>query len=153
MALEYALNGEADLTTAQMLTFIAEATGGTIHGDHVSRDGLDVTAYREDPGDEGPAGDLLGFTHRVTAIFRFSNQATQQERDHNVVTMIRAVLAFFDQYPGGGALLFNDARVIVLRVDGNPVFDADWDKWTADLPELRNLVAAHPVRPLPQPLL
>src|SRR4051812_11590462 len=114
MALEYAFNAEADLTTDQMLAFIAEATGGAIHDDYVRRDGLDVTAYREDPDDEGPTGDLLGFTHRVTAIFRFANLATPTERDHNVIIMIRAVLAFFDRHSGGGALLYNDARVILL---------------------------------------
>lgn len=153
MALEYAFNGEADLSTEQMLAFMAEATGGTIHDDYVRRDGLDVTAYREDPGDEGPAGDLLGFTHRVTAIFRFSNLATPTERDHNVTTMIRAVLAFFDRHPGSGVLLYNDARVILLRTGTDLAFDTDWDEWTSDLPELRTLVATYPTRALPQPLL
>lgn len=153
MALEYALNAEADLSTDQMLAFMAEATGGSVHDDYVRRDGLDITAFREDPGDEGPAGDLLGFTHRVTAIFRFSNRSTEADRDRNAITMIRAVLAFFDRHAGGGALLFNDARVVLLRAGGNLVFDAEWDKYITDLPELRAIVAAHLVQELPQPLL
>lgn len=153
MALEYALNAEADLTTDQMLAFMAEATGGTVHDDYVHRDGLDITAYREDPGDEGPAGDLLGFTHRVTAIFRFSNRSMGADRDHNVITMVKAVLAFFDRHPGGGVLLFNDARVVLLRAGDNLVFDAEWDTWTTNLPELRAIAAAHQVQVLPQPLL
>lgn len=153
MALEYAFNGEADLTTDQMLAFIADATGGTIHDDYVHRDGLDITAYREDDGDEGPAGDLLGFPHRITAIFRFANLATPTQRDHNVVTMIRAVLAFLDHHPGGGALLYNDARVILLRTGDNLAFDTEWATWTTDTPELRTVVAAYPTKSLPQPLL
>jgi hypothetical protein len=139
MALEYAFNGEADLTTDQMLAFMVEATGGTIHDDYVRRDGLDVTAYREDPGDEGPAGDLLGFTHRVTAIFPV------RQPDHADPTR--------PQRPGHGPRCAGlprptprRRRAVVQRRPRHPapdrhhlVFDTEWDKWTTELPELRTL--------------
>jgi hypothetical protein len=79
--------------------------------------------------------------------------ATPTERDRDVATMIRAVLAFFDRYPGGGVLLYNDARVILLWTDNDVAFDTEWNKWTTDLPGLSTLVARHAIRSLPQPLL
>jgi hypothetical protein len=65
---------------------------------------------------------------------------------------VRAVLQFFDTYPGEGVLLFNGEEVVLQRLHGSVVVDSKWEE-LADIPELATLVAALEVAPLPQPLL
>ncbi|AVT36545.1 hypothetical protein C6W10_08720 [Plantactinospora sp. BB1] len=150
--MEYVLYASADLTTEKFSTFIANATGGEVLGNFVRSDALDVTAREEDPDEVSPIAGILGFEHRVTATFRLSNRATEEARDEATRTMIRVVLAFFNDYPAYGVLLFNNERVILQRVDGPVVIDSSWEDW-AEVPGMQHLVAGLERRHLAQPLL
>ncbi|MEO3744243.1 SitI3 family protein [Plantactinospora sp. B5E13] len=152
MALEYVLYASADVTTEELLSFMANATGGEISGNYVRRGALDVTAYRDDPDDPAPVAEMLGFTHRVTATYRLSNRATPDARDEAARVMIRSALTFFAHYPADGVLLFNDSRIILQRLNGPVVVDHEWEDWT-DVPGMRQLIAGIETRRLAQPLL
>ncbi|ROT34234.1 hypothetical protein EF879_05220 [Micromonospora sp. HM5-17] len=154
MAVEYRLYGAADLETDQLVSFLAAELGGTVGDDgRVRRDGLDVTPYRVETGDEAwVATSVFGFPHRVTASFRLSNRVSEQVRELNVGLMMRAVLSFFDTYPGDGVLLFNGEEVVLQKLTGQVSVNSDWEDWT-ELAGLRMLRAGRDFRPLPQPLL
>ncbi|WP_148086355.1 SitI3 family protein [Micromonospora sp. HM5-17] len=151
MALEYVLYASADVATEEILAFMANAVGGEIVGTFVRRDALEVTAYRDDPGDEAPIGGMLGFTHRVTATYRLSSRATDEARDEATRAMIRSVLSFFTRYPSDGVLLHDDSRIILQPLNGPVVIDSDWEDWT-EVPGMSHVVAGLDRRSLPQPL-
>ncbi|MEV6344753.1 SitI3 family protein [Actinoplanes sp. NPDC051851] len=113
---------------------------------------LDATPLREDPEEQAPIAESLGFTNRLSVTYRLANRATDQARDEAISATIRSVLAFFDHYPSDGALLFNDSRVILQRVHGAVVIDRDWEDWT-DIPDMREIINGLEARVLPQPLL
>jgi hypothetical protein len=150
MALEYVLCAAADITTEEFVAFLAEALNASVHDNDVRRDGLMVIAYRETPGEEY-SPHTIGFTHRVTATFRFSNLAHTRLRDENTVLMVRAVLAFLGRYPGSGVLLFNGERVVLQKLDGPVELDSGWEDWSLD--GMAKVIAGLPQHPLPQPLL
>jgi len=151
MALEYTFRGAADITTEEFLAFLAQTMNAPISHDYVRGDGLQVTAYRVDPGEEAASVEEFGFPHRVTATFRFANLAPTQLRDQNTVLMIRTVLAFFDRYPGSGVLLFNGERVVLQKLDGDVELDSDWEDFSLD--GMAEVIAGLSQRPLPQPFL
>ncbi|MDG4791604.1 SitI3 family protein [Micromonospora sp. WMMD1102] len=88
----------------------------------------------------------------MTATFRLSNRATEDARDDATRAMIRVVLAFFNDYPAYGLLLYNGERIILQRVQGPGGIDSDWEDW-AEMSGMRQLVAGLESRRLPQPLL
>jgi hypothetical protein len=98
------------------------------------------------------ATSVFGFPHRVTASFRLSNRVSEQVRELNVGLMMRAVLSFFDTYPGDGVLLFNGEEVVLQKLTGQVSVNSDWEDRT-ELAGLRMLRAGRDFRPLPQPLL
>lgn len=152
LAEEYTFQGSADVSTEELLSFMAAITGGFITDNYVRRDFLDITPWRVEPGEEATAAAVFGFTDRVTIMFRVSNRANSDQRDEAVVMMVRAVLQVFDRYDGAGVLLFNGEEVVLQRLNGGVVVDSKWED-LADIPELAALVAALQVTPLPQPLL
>lgn len=152
MAMEYRFEGSADVPTEELLSFMAAVTGGFITDNYARRDFLDITPWQVEPGDEAFAAAVLGFTDRVTIMFRISNRANSDQRDEAVVLMVRTVLQFFDRYPSEGVLLFNGEQVVLQRLNGGVVVDSKWEE-LADIPELAALVAGLEVAPLPQPLL
>src|SRR5262249_46458937 len=135
------------------LAFMADAISGvvTAYG-FVQGDGLQVTAYRVDAGEEASAARLFGFVHRVTATFRFANLGAEGRRELNEELMIASVVQFLETYPDSGVLLFNHEEVILQRLDAEIVLNSDWDGW-ADLPGLGRLTGRVQWRVLPQPLL
>lgn len=153
MATEYVLYGSADLTPEEMRLFLAGVLGAAVAEDGmVHRPGLQVTAYRAEPGEEAYAASLFGFTHRVTATFRFSNRSTEEETEHNTALMAAAVLEFLDRYAGFGVLLFNGEEVVLQKLDGRLALNSDWEDWSAS-PEMNALIGEREFRALPQPLL
>jgi contact-dependent growth inhibition (CDI) system CdiA-like toxin len=101
VALEYTFLGSADVSTQDMLAFMADAIGGVVtDGGFVQGNGLQVAAYRVAPGEEASASRLLGFTHRVTATFRFANLAAPELSNSNEELMMTSVVQFFETYPG-----------------------------------------------------
>jgi hypothetical protein len=153
MATEYRFYAAAEVTADEFADFLVDALGGSLTREgFVAREGLMVTAYRVVPGEEASAADLFGFTHRVTATFRFSNTAAPHVRDTNVVLMVQAVLRFLDRYPGSGVLLFNGEEVVLQRLDDTVELSSDWEEWT-DVSQLSHLIGRYDRRPLPQPLL
>jgi hypothetical protein len=152
VALEYRFYGSADVSTEELLAFVASTTGGFVTDNYVRRDHLDITPYREEPGEEASAPALFGFVHRATMSFRISNRASSHQRDEAVVLMVRTVLQVFARYDGAGVLLFNGEEVVLQRLNGGVVVDSKWED-LADIPELAALVSGLEVAPLPQPLL
>ncbi|MEV6302200.1 SitI3 family protein [Actinoplanes sp. NPDC051861] len=153
MAIEYTLRGDAHADLDQLTSFFTEAIEGRLGPDKtVFRDGMYVTAYPVPDGEGHETTRLLGFQHRITAVYHFSNLADQATHDHNVAVMIRSVLAFFDRFGGHGALLFNGEEVTIQRLTNEIIFNSDWDDWTG-VDALTSLIAPHSSRPLPQPLL
>ncbi|GAA1817489.1 hypothetical protein HC028_21095 [Planosporangium flavigriseum] len=153
MAMEYRLYGAADMTTEEIFSFMADAIDGSVSPEgFAQREGMTVTAYRVDSGEEASAAGLFGFPHHVTATFRFSNTAPSQVRERNTALMIEAVLRFFDRYPGDGVLLFNGEEVVLQRLAGDLALDRDWEDWT-DVPGMSEVIAGREQRLLPQPLL
>lgn len=152
MSLEYRFYGAADVTTAQLTAFLAAALDATAFGTDLERDGLTVTAYRVEPGEEASAAERFGFTHRVTASFRFSNLASEQLRDENTVLMARALVGFLDEHPGAGVLLFNGEEVVLQKLGDVVAFSSDWEDG-ATISGMAAVVAGRTVRELPQPLL
>jgi hypothetical protein len=153
VAVEYDFLGAAEMSTEDMLAFMADAVGGVVtdYG-YVQGDGLQVTAYRVTSGDEASAALRFGFVHRVTATFRFANLASEEQNERNEELMITSVARFLETYPGAGVLLFNHEEVVLQRLDAGIVLNSDWEGW-ADLPGLDGLTRRLPSRALPQPLL
>jgi hypothetical protein len=152
MALEYVLYAAADLTTEEFLAFLAETLNAPIFYNFVSCDGLQITAYREDPGEEAFSAEEFGFPHRLTATFQFANLAPRQLRDENTVLMVSTTLTFLNRYSSSGVLLFNGERVVLQKLNGQVELDRDWEEdWT--LPGMDTVIAGLSQRPLPQPFL
>lgn len=152
MAIEYDLYGSADVTTDEIVLFLAGVLEARVEDGTIRRDGLEVTAYRAEPGEEASATRLFGFTHRVTATFRLSNRSTPEEREHNTAVMTDAVLQFLDRYAGSGVLLFNGEEVVLQKLDGPVSLNSDWEEWS-ESEELSALIGEREFRSLPQPLL
>jgi hypothetical protein len=78
VALEYHFLGSAQMSTEDILAFMADEVGGVVTDfGFVQGDGLQVTAYRVTPGEEASAARRFGFVHRVTATYRFGNLAAE----------------------------------------------------------------------------
>jgi len=151
MALEYTYYGAADLGTDELRSVLAAAIGGTVTADGtVVRDGLNVAAWRETPGEEASAPRLFGFDHRITVRFRFSSLQRELE-GHNTALMIGAVLALLDRTGADSVLLFNGEDAVLQTVGGEAIFDADREEW--EFPEAAALMAGRHVATLSQPLL
>src|SRR2546430_15316161 len=116
--MEYRFYGSADVSTEELMAFVATATGGFVTDNYVRRDFLDITPFREEPGEEASVPALFGFVHRVTMSFRISNRANSDQRDEAVVLMVRTVLQFFDRYPSEGVLLFNGEEGVLQKLNG-----------------------------------
>ncbi|MEU4558698.1 SitI3 family protein [Actinoplanes sp. NPDC023936] len=153
MALEYDLSTDADLDDDELREFFAAAIEGEIGaGGTVFRDGMYATVYRVADGEEDETSRLFGFNERVSGTFRFQNLASERDREHNVALMISSALAFSARYASRGVLLHNGDVAILQWSPGEVVFHSGWHDWL-DGVEVAALVAGHPVRPLPQPLL
>lgn len=153
MALEYVMHGDADLSSAELRAFYAAAIEGELSPDGtVFRPGMYVMARRVKPEEENPMTQLLGFEHRINATYRFRNLSEPAEQDHNTIVMASSILSLADRYGGRGVLLFNGERVVLQWDPDEVVFDSEWEDWS-EIEEAFPLVAAHQLRPLPQPLL
>ncbi|MFF0373000.1 SitI3 family protein [Actinoplanes missouriensis] len=153
MALEYDLSTDADLRDDELRAFFAAALEGEIGaGGAVFRDGMYATVYRVADGEEDETSRLFGFDERVSGTFRFQNASTEQDRQHNMALMISSALAFSARYASRGVLLHNGDVAVLQWSPGEVVFHSGWHDWL-DSAEVAPLVAGHPVRPLPQPLL
>ncbi|MCU7722808.1 SitI3 family protein [Actinoplanes sp. KI2] len=151
MALEYVYYGAADLGAGELHSMLAGLLDGTVVDDiTVERDGLSVASWRETPGEEARAASLFGFTHRITAIFRFQNLRRELE-DQNTAVMIGCVLGILQRTGADGVLLFNGEEAVLRCVDGKAVFSDDWD-W-GDSAEVTAIRSGHRVARLVQPLL
>jgi len=116
----------------------------------VDRDGLSVASWRAKPGEEARAASLFGFSHRITAIFRFHNLRRELE-NHNTAVMIGCVLGILQKTRADGVLLFNGEEAVLRCVGGEAVFSDAWD-WD-DSPEAAAIRSGHRVARLGQPLL
>jgi hypothetical protein len=152
MALEYTYHGAAALTTEGLRSLVASSLAASPGPDGaIVREGLWVTAYRVDPGEEAVAPALFGFPHRVTVRFRFS--ATRRDlEEHNTALMVGTVLAIADQTKTDGVLLFNGEEAILQVIGGEAIFADDWEDWD-DVPEAAALKSGRRVGHLAQPLL
>jgi hypothetical protein len=152
MATEYDFYVAAELSTTEILQFMATAVGGqlTEHG-FVARDGLQVTAYAVEPSEEVYPPRAFDFTGRTVATFRFSNTAAEEVEQLNTGRMVAAVLSFFAEHPGRGVLLFNGEEVVIQRLSDKVEINSEWE-W-GELAALDRIRAEHVWHPLPQPLL
>ncbi|MFI5897868.1 SitI3 family protein [Actinoplanes sp. NPDC051513] len=149
MAIEYTYYGAADLSTEAVRSQVAAAIGGLVTEDGtVVRDGLQVAAYRVDPGEEAVAPQLFGFPHRITVRFRFSSRHPELE-EHNTALMAGVVIGLAG---ADGVLLFNGEEAVMRTVAGTVTFGADWADW-AENRETAALLTQFPSQVLPQPLL
>jgi len=99
---------------------------------------------------EARAASLFGFSHRITANFRFHNLRRELE-DHNTAVMIGCVLGILQRTGADGVLLFNGEEAVLRCAGGDAIFSDDWD-WEGS-PEAAALRSGHRVARLAQPLL
>ncbi|MFC7533850.1 SitI3 family protein [Actinoplanes sp. GCM10030250] len=153
MAIEYTLRSDARAEQDDLRKLLVTALDGRSGPDGtVFRDGMYVTAWQVPEGEGYEVTRLLGFEHRVTAVFHFDNLADPATRDHNVAAMVGAVLAHFDQYRSHGVLLFNGEEIVLQRLTDEVVFNSDWEDWS-ELDEVAPLLVGHALRSLPQRLM
>ncbi|GLY06972.1 MULTISPECIES: SitI3 family protein [Actinoplanes] len=154
MALEFDLQSDAEVGSAELRALIAESIGGAPddEGRAVLRAGLRVMARRVEPGDRDETTALFGFEHRVTATFRFANLATEDTRAENTVLMLASVVAIHERFSDSGVLLHNGEFAVARWTPGELVFTDRWREWF-DTDRVRDLVTGHGVRELAQPLL
>ncbi len=153
MATEYDLISEADLSHEEFFSFVRVAVDGVPReSNFMLAEGMGVYAYRVTPDEQRSAADLFGFTHRVTATFRFSNRASDEVLARAEVVMYRAVIEFFERFPGRGVLLYNGEEVTVQKLNEGIEINRDWEEWTEN-DSLQALINGYTFRTLPQPLL
>jgi hypothetical protein len=152
MAIEFDLESDADITADHLHTFFVEAIEGDLGEDGtVFRPGMYVMSGRITEGADLTA-ELFGFEPLINATFRFANLSGHEERDHNTVVMVSAVLALAERYGGTGILLFNGEQAVLQWTPEGVVFDSEWEDWS-ELEAVRPLVSLHASRRLAQPLL
>jgi hypothetical protein len=153
MATEYTLYSAAELSTDEILAFMATAVDGSTspHG-YVEREGLQVTAYAVPAADQAATVGVFGFVHHITARFRFANGAPPAVTNTNTVLMVRAALRLFQDYQADGVLLFNGEQVVAQRLRAEVALNGEWEDF-AEIEELRQAVAGYPLRTLAQPFL
>lgn len=153
MAVEYHLESDTAASRDDLSAFLATAVGGRASPDGtVFRPGMYVMTHHTDPEDEDLMIEAFGFTHRLSATYRFDNLATPDVQDHNTALMVRSVIAFAGQFGGRGVLLFNGDRATIQWNEDGIVFDSEWEEWT-DVAAVVPLIEGHTMRLLPQPLL
>jgi hypothetical protein len=153
MATEYTLYSAAELSTDELLAFLAGAVDGSVtpYG-YVDREGLQVSALAEPESEQAEMAEVFGFTHRVTAIFRFDNLAPPEVKETDTVLMIGATLQLFRKYRADGVLLLNGEEVVVQRLNGEVSLNGDWEDF-AEIEGLKQIATMYPLRTVPQPLL
>ncbi|WP_328459357.1 SitI3 family protein [Actinoplanes sp. NBC_00393] len=146
MAIEYTLLCDAGCGAAELQAFFrTEIHGDLDHGETVFCHGMYVTTR---PIPDGEQKELFGFEPRIAATFHFSDLADDATDARNTACMVRSVLGLVTRYGCCGVLLFNGDLAITQWTPDEVVFDCDWEPWSQV-----ELISAHPMRRLPQPLL
>ncbi|MFC7533856.1 SitI3 family protein [Actinoplanes sp. GCM10030250] len=153
MALEFDMQSDADISTADFRSFLAAAVEGEHSQDGtIFRPDMYVMAGRVTPDTEDPTTELFGFRERISATYRFANLAEASARDHNIAVMVSSILAFAERYTSRGVLLYNGDIAVIQWAPDEVVFHSEWEDWS-ELEEVIPLIAGHVMRPLPQPLI
>ncbi|WP_257452646.1 SitI3 family protein [Archangium lipolyticum] len=151
MGLEYGLELSTDLGPTQALRLLAERLG-LPWGNERSLRGSALWIDLSEPSNTGREIIEEGFHFRpdVLVIFRLDSNSDQYEEGHRV--MLRATMLLLE-HGRDGVLLFNGERIILQRLAGELVLNADYGNWTKGLQLENEIQLPHEKRPLPSPLL
>lgn len=149
MSLDYYLELSTDLKPAPALRRLAERLGLDWADDtHLSGPGTIISAVEVTPGwwTEG-IEEGFHFSPRLTVGFHYNKE---EEEAFNRI-MLRATLLLLEQ-PGDAVLLFNGEVIVLQRLKGQLVFNADYEMWD-DTWLKAEVQQPYEKRSLPSPLL
>jgi len=151
MGLEYGLELSTDLKPAQVLKLLLERLG-LKWGNEKSLRGPALWIDAHEKSDMGREIIEEGFHFRpdVIVIFRFDNNSKDYEEGNRVMLRVTMLLL---EHGRDGVLLFNGERIILQRLAGQLVLNADYGNWTRGLRLENEIRLPHEKRSLPSPLL
>ena len=151
MGLDYTLSLRTDELPAAVLDFLASRFGlermdsGGLRGTAI---GLTVRTPIRDWQEMIEEG--FHFTPDLLILFRIHTDHDGGEQALRL--MLRAAQGLIER-GGDAVLLFNGEHIILQRLQGQLVLNADYGDWTGGFGLLREIWLSHERRPLPSPLL
>lgn len=152
MGLDYVLDASTDMKRAQALDLLAgcipELQWSEEHGSLYAPD-IIITVLELSSEGDSIIEESFGFRPSLSVGFRYPSN---RDYENFVKTMLRGALPLLDQ-GRDGVLLFNGEIIVLQRMEGRLVFNADYrlykdEHWLKD-----NVPVPFERRPLPSPLL
>jgi len=151
MGSEYGLELSTDLKPKQVLCLLADrlelkwVDGKSLRGPALWIDSREVTGIRCDIIKEG-----FHFRPDVLVVFRLNPNSDEYEEGNRL--MLRATMALLEQ-SRDGVLLFNGEHIVLQRIGGQLMLNADYGGWTDGFCLENEVWLSHETRSLPSPLL
>ncbi|MBJ6760610.1 hypothetical protein JGU66_07525 [Myxococcaceae bacterium JPH2] len=151
MGLDIGLKWSTELAPMQALRLLADHFG-LAWGDNVRLVGpaLGIWAVALDEESRSLFEQDFHFKPDMIVGFRLSSNSPEYEEGYRVV--VRAAL-FLLEHGGDGVLLFNGEHIVLQRIGGALVLNADRGNWKDGLCLEREVHSPHEIRSLPSPLL
>lgn len=151
MGLDYSLKLSTDMPPSQALRLMAEHLGLVSWDEsHLGGPAIWIGAVGISESGRSLIKEGFHFSPDISVLFRLDPNEDDYEEGNRV--MLRAVMLLLE-HGGDGVLLFNGERIILQRLAGDLVLNAEYGNWTQGLCLENEIRLPHGKRPLPSPLL
>ncbi|HYO51453.1 SitI3 family protein [Archangium sp.] len=151
MGLDYSLKLSTDMQPVQVLRLLAERLGLKWWDDsHLGGPAIWIGAIGVSDSGRLSIEEGFHFSPDVSVLFRLDSNSDEYEDGNRV--MLRATLLLLE-HDRDGVLLFNGERIILQRIAGQLVLNADYGNWTDGLRLEDEIRFPHEKRSLPSPWL
>ncbi|XXF78916.1 SitI3 family protein [Myxococcaceae bacterium GXIMD 01537] len=151
MGLDNSLAFSTDLKSAQALRLLATRLGlEWADATHLSGPAVWVSAIEASADLKLMIEEAFHFRPDLSVGFRLDPNSDDYEEGNRV--MLRAVMLLLE-HGRDGVLLFNGEHIVLQRIGGRLVLNADARNWTDGLQLENEILPPHEKRPLRSPLL
>jgi hypothetical protein len=151
MGLDNSLELSTDMRPAQALCLMAERFGLKWGDDtHLLGPAVWVSAIEPSQDFKLMIEEAFHFRPNLSVGFRLDPNSDEYEEGNRI--MLRATMLLLE-HGRNGVLLFNGEHIILQRISGRLVLNADSGNWTDGLRLENEIRLPHEKRPLPSPFL
>lgn len=151
MGLDYSLKLSTSRQPAELLRLMAERLDlKSWDESHLGGPALWIGATRISDSGRSTIEEGFHFSPDVSVLFRLDSNSDEYEEGYRV--MLRATMLLLE-HGQDGVLLFNGEHILLQRIAGQLVLNADSRNWTDGLRLENEIRLPHEKRSLPSPLL